>query len=240
MSLAKDNLGSAAHGSTIVTAGRVRTKICGIGTIDDLTAAVDAGADAIGLIVGTTHVSEDQLSVAAARELAAAAPPFISRVLVTHLVSSDEILDLAEAVGVDTLQVHGEVSTDTMRQIWGRRHSLRIVRTVHVTGDQAIAAAREAAQFSHAVLLDTRTSSRLGGTGLTHDWNISRRIVQTLRQSARPVILAGGLDQTNVTTAIQAVRPYGVDANSRLKDPNGRKDAAACAAFVHAATTIDI
>jgi phosphoribosylanthranilate isomerase len=240
MRLAEGDIGSAADGGTIVTVGRVRTKICGIGTIGDLTAAVDAGADAIGLIVGTTHVSEDELSVAAARELAAAAPPFISKVLVTHLLSSDEILGLAEAVGVDTLQVHGEISTDTMRQIWCRRDALRIIRTVHVNGDHAIATAREAARSCHAVLLDTRTPSRLGGTGLTHDWNISRRIVETLRQSSCPVILAGGLDQTNVAAAIHAVRPYGVDANSRLKDPNGRKDAAACAAFVHAATRIGI
>ena len=216
---------------------RVRTKICGIGTIGDLTAAVDAGADAIGLIVGTTHVTEDELSIAAAAELAAATPPYIARVLVTHRQSSDEILDLAEAVGVDTVQVHGDISADTMRQIWRRRHPLRIIRTFHVTGDDAVAAAREAAPFSHAVLLDMRTPSRLGGTGLTHDWHISRRIAETLRQSGHRVILAGGLNKTNVATAIQVVRPYGVDANSRLKDANGRKDAVACAAFIDAATS---
>lgn len=220
--------------------GRVRTKICGIGTIDDLSAAIDAGADAIGLIVGTTHFSEDEVTTTRARELAKAVPPFISTVLVTHLQDSHQILDIAGDLGVDAVQVHGEVSSQTLRDVWRRRRSLRIIRTVHVTGEGALVAASEALSFSHAILLDTRTTSRLGGTGRTHDWTISRRIVETLQNHGGRVILAGGLDNTNVVAAIHAVRPYGVDANSRLKDQNGRKDRSACRAFVCAATRIDI
>ncbi|QUR67769.1 phosphoribosylanthranilate isomerase [Mycobacterium spongiae] len=216
--------------------GRVRTKICGIGTAEDLVAAVDAGADAVGLIVGTTHHSDDEIPVDQARVLAASVPAFITIVLVTHLVDGTAILDLAEAIGVDTVQVHGEVDPQTLRDIWVRRRSLRIIRTIHVTGESAIAAAHEAHRCCHAVLLDTRTPSRLGGTGLTHDWAISRRIAEALRKEGRGVILAGGLDATNVASAISAVQPHGVDANSRLKNTNGRKDPASCRAFVCAAT----
>ncbi|KAA1247397.1 phosphoribosylanthranilate isomerase [Mycobacterium simiae] len=153
--------------------GRVRTKICGIGSVADLNVAVQAGADALGVIVGITHVSEDELSAPRAREVCSAAPAFISTVLVTHLPDPDEILHLAETIGVDTIQVHGDgVSADSMRKLWHRRRSLRIIRTVHVTGPCAIDAAREAATAAHAVLLDTRTTARLGGTGRTHDWRI--------------------------------------------------------------------
>lgn len=215
---------------------RVRTKICGIRTVGDLQTAVDAGADALGLICGTTHATEDALSVSQARDLAAAAPAFVSRVLVTHLTDSQEILDLADAIGVDTVQVHGEVTLGTLGQVWRRRRgSLRVIAAVHVTSADAVDLAREVSALSHAVLLDSRTATRLGGTGLTHDWTISRRIVDALD---RPVILAGGLDGTNVAEAIRVVGPYGVDANSRLKSPDGGKDPAACNAFVQAAVDV--
>lgn len=218
--------------------GRLWVKICGIGTRADLDTAVMAGADAIGLICGTTHFSEDALTVGQARELAAAAPARVSTVLVTHLVDSAEILDLADAVGADTVQIHGEVGIGTVREVFARRRdSLRVIAAVHVTGEDAedaLARAREMSTVSHAVLLDSRTESRLGGTGLTHDWGVSRRIVGALAADGRRVILAGGLDAGNVAAAIRAVAPYGVDANSRLKGPDGRKDPQACDAFIRA------
>lgn len=218
---------------------RVRAKICGVGTMADLDAAVSAGADAVGLICGTTHFSEDVLTVEQARSLADAAPAFVSTVLVTHLLASNEILDLADAVGVDTVQVHGEVSIDTVRDVFThRRPSLRVIAAVHVTSDDAVAYACEMSRFAHAVLLDSRTEDRLGGTGLVHDWDISRRIVDALAGQGRRVVLAGGLDAHNVAEAIAKVGPYGVDANSRLKAPNGRKDAQACEAFIRATLTV--
>lgn len=218
-----------------MTIGRVRVKICGIGTIDDLGAAADAGADAIGLIVGTTHLSEDELDPHKAASLAAAAPVFISTVLVTHLTDASHICELADIIGVDTIQAHGELTTAAAAQeLWNQRQHRRIIRTLHVTGEHSIDDAEEASTYAHALLLDTRTKSRLGGTGLTHDWNISRRIVQ--RVYPRPVILAGGLAADNATEAIRAVHPFGIDANSRLKNAAGRKDRAACAEFVRAAS----
>lgn len=232
------HVGKRWHDDTVA---RVRTKICGIRSIEDLNVAVEAGADAIGVIVGTTHLSEDELSAARAHEICTAAPAFISTVLVTHLPDPDEILHLADVIGVDTIQVHGDdVSADSMQTLWRRRRSLRVIRTVHVTGPCAIEAAREAATSSHAVLLDTRTATRLGGTGRTHDWRISRSIARVLGQSGHRVILAGGLDGTNVASAIRMVGPYGVDANSRLRGANGRHDPIACEAFVAAAGSPDI
>lgn len=213
----------------------VRVKICGIGTREDLAAAVNAGAHAIGLIVGTTHLSEDALDTDQAHNLAAAAPVFVSTVLVTHLTDISQICELADTLGVDTIQAHGALSSTGARELWQHRRTRRIIRTVHITGEHSIDEASQAASTADALLLDSRTESRLGGTGLTHDWTISRRIVD--RVHPLPVILAGGLDPNNIGSAIRAVRPFGVDANSRLKDPTGRKDPAACKAFVTAATT---
>ena len=214
---------------------RVRTKICGIGCAADLSAAVSAGADAVGFIVATTHDSEDELTVLQARELSRATTVFVDRVLVTHATDPDAIVHLADEVGVDVIQVHGEVSRETVGSVWRRRGARRVVAVVHVTTAEAVESAIAVAGLADAVLLDSRTETRPGGTGLTHDWEISRQIVRALDDLGRPVILAGGLDGANVAEAIRVVRPFGVDANSRLKDPQGRKDAAACAAFVAAA-----
>ena len=211
----------------------VRVKICGIGSIDDLTAAVDAGADAVGVIVGATHMTEDELDVTRARDIVMATPLFVSTVLVTHQTDVDKITNLAEAIGVDAIQAHARLDGDATQGLWHLRGRRRIIRTVHVTNRDSVEEAVAVSPYADALLLDSRTESRLGGTGLTHDWQISKSIVDRVRQ--QPVILAGGLAADNVRAAIQAVRPYAVDANSRLKDTSGHKDRASCAAFVRAA-----
>lgn len=211
----------------------VRVKICGISTTADLSAAVNAGANAIGLIVGTTHFSEDVVDVEQAQSLAASAPVFVSRVLVTHLTDVSRIVELADLIGADAIQAHASLGPEAAHELWHCRRTRKIIRTVHIIGEHSVDDADTASKYADALLLDTRTESRLGGTGLTHDWTISQRIVD--RVHPLPVILAGGLAPDNVVAAIRAVRPFGVDANSRLKDPAGRKDPAACAAFVAAA-----
>ncbi len=104
----------------------VRVKICGIGTRDDLAAAVTAGADAIGLIVGTTHLSEDELDIEQAQNLAAATPVFVSTVLVTHLTDASRICDVADLLGVDTIQAHGALTPDAARELWRHRAHRRL------------------------------------------------------------------------------------------------------------------
>jgi phosphoribosylanthranilate isomerase len=110
---------------------------------------------------------------------------------------------------------------------------MAIIKAVHVEGEDSIEVARQAAPYADAILLDTRTEARLGGTGLTHDWAISRRIRDAV--AATPVILAGGLTPGNVTGAIRQVRPYAVDVNSGVSLQRGRKSPALVEAFVRAA-----
>lgn len=210
-----------------------RVKICGIRSTADLHIAVDAGADAIGFISGVTHHSEDALTPHRARELVAITPPYVSTVLVTHLVQPDEIVGLANFLGVDTIQLHGLITADSAESVFaqcnGRR---RITRVVHVTDEDAIDRAVAAIATCHAIHLDSRTADRLGGTGLTHDWSISRTIVETMTKSSLPVILSGGLTPLNVAMAIATVRPFAVDANSGLEDAAGDKDPDLCRRFV--------
>ena len=214
----------------------VRTKICGIRSENDLSIAISAGADAVGFICGTTHFTEDGLTRAQARGLSELVPPFIERVLVTHLEDPDEIIELAAAVAVDTLQVHGVVTDDTVRRVKENSGGRRIVKAVHVTGSEAVVAAIRTAPYCDAILLDSRTADRLGGTGTVHDWSISAAIVDELDALRVPVVLAGGLNPINVAEAIARVRPFALDVNSGVEIPEtGDKDPAACAAFVRAA-----
>jgi phosphoribosylanthranilate isomerase len=211
-----------------------RLKICGIRSPTDLRVAVDAGADAIGLICGITHVSEDALTPDQARDLQRQVPPFVSTVLVTHLAAPSEVLELARYIGVDTIQLHGLMSRQAAAQVKAEAGGRRVIKTVHVLDSDAVTEAIAMRDACDAVLLDSRTEDRLGGTGQTHDWSISRQITDRLSASSDrplPVILAGGLTPENVSLAIEAVRPFAVDVNSGVEDDSSSKDPGRCVAF---------
>jgi phosphoribosylanthranilate isomerase len=214
---------------------RPRVKICGIRTERDLEVVLDAGVDAVGLICGVAYVSEDQLTPDAARKLARLVPPFVSVTLVTHHTDPDEIVALADFVAVDTIQLHGDVTPAETARVLARRADRRITQRVHVTDERALDLAHDFADACDAIHLDSRTADRVGGTGRTHDWGISRRIVEAMALRRRPVILAGGLTPVNVAAAVDVVRPYAVDANSGVEDEDGSKSADRAGAFVRAA-----
>lgn len=208
----------------------IRHKICGIRSAEDAAAAVNGGVTAIGVICGTTHRSEDELTPDLAAHIVRLVPASITTVLVTHLTSPREIVGLADTVGADVIQLHGEISLATAALV--RRTADRpTIKAIHVTGPDTVAAATDAALVCDALLLDSRTETRLGGTGLTHDWSISRRIVEHVGRKV-PVILAGGLTPTNLRDAIDAVQPDAVDVNSGVDDSRGDKARALCGAFV--------
>lgn len=211
----------------------VRAKICGIRSETDLLTAVESGADALGFICGTTHFSEDVLDPEHAARLVALVPPFVSTVLVTHQLDSAVILGLAATTNVDVIQIHGPTTAATTRDVWQERGRWKIIKAVHVTSElTAVDDAKAHAPYCDAVLLDSRTSDRLGGTGRTHDWTISRLVCDAMRAAGKPTILAGGLNPSNVHAAIKVVAPYAVDVNSGVEDGRGDKRLSDCAEFV--------
>ena len=152
--------------------------------------------------------------------------------LVTHLPTVEAVLALADHVQPDSLQLHGETEPALCAAVREARPLLRICQAVHVTGREAVECASEVAPHCDALLLDSRTPDRLGGTGRTHDWSVSRQIVDDVDV---PVILAGGLTAENVAQAIRAVRPYAVDVNSGVDDRDGSKDPRRLDGFMRAA-----
>lgn len=210
----------------------IRTKVCGMTKIEDARAAVDAGSDAIGCLVGLDDDVPDRVETGAAREIFASLPPFVARVLVTHRTAVTDVVDLARVTGAQVVQLHGAFPLDAIPELRRASPHLSIVKCAHVVDEGSIDEALRAAEAADAVLLDSRTADRVGGTGRVHDWSISARIVA---RSPKPVILAGGLTPENVADAIERVHPWGVDVNSGVRGPDGLKSHARIRAFVAAA-----
>jgi phosphoribosylanthranilate isomerase len=213
----------------------IRVKICGIRRLDDALAAAEYGADELGFLVGQKHTSPDFLEPADAAAIVRALPPSVSTVLVTHLAEPDDIVALAAEIGVTSIQLHGDTSPDQAATIKERVPQIKIYKAIHVIDAQSINTARQYT-LADALVLDTLdiSTDRVGGTGRTHDWAISRQIVEQL---SIPVILAGGLTPDNVATAVRHVRPYGVDVNSGTKGSDGYKDNAKLKRFIDKAKT---
>jgi phosphoribosylanthranilate isomerase len=210
----------------------MRVKICGIRNAEEARIAVDSGADALGFLCGLDYPTYDQVDAAAARQIIAALPPFVSSVLVTHRTELAWVAEACREAGCNTIQLHGAFALEDIPALREQAPYLRIIKAVHVVDRSAIAQAVAAARWADAVLLDSRTATRLGGTGVTHDWSISAEIV---KETPKPVILAGGLNPENVQRAIETVHPFAVDVNSGVENADGSKSAEKVAALIRRA-----
>ncbi len=212
---------------------RVRIQIAGVSTLEEAQQLVDIGVDALGFTVRLPHGLHDDLTEAKARSIIAALPPFASTVAITYIDNARAAVELSRYLGVTALQLHGEFPIADLEMLRAAMPHLKLLRAVHVTGQEALAKARSVGRRVDALILDTfdAATGRAGATGLTHDWSISRQIVESARV---PVILAGGLNPNNVAEAIGVVRPWGVDVHTGIEDSDGRRNPEKLRAFVAA------
>src|SRR5947208_13401033 len=146
-------------------------KLCGIRRSEDALIAAELGADAIGLLVGQRHNSPDFISAAVAREISRILPPSVEAVLVTHIPEVDEIDRLLRQSGITTVQLHSEITADSVANLRTRFPDLKILKSVHVISAESV---RYPDRFSKVVdgfVLDTINVStdQVGGTGNVHD-----------------------------------------------------------------------
>lgn len=212
----------------------VRVQIAGVSTLDEALAAEQAGADALGFTVRLPTGVHDGLTEAVARGIVAALGPFIASLAITYVDTAREAVDLCRYLGVSALQLHGPFPTQELPLIRAALPHLKLIRAVHVTGTDALAQARALERRVDALILDTYdpVSGRGGATGKTHDWAISRQIVEQVR--AR-VILAGGLTPDNVGEAVRVVRPWAVDVHTGVEDADGTRNFEKLRSFIERA-----
>ncbi|GGM55973.1 phosphoribosylanthranilate isomerase [Halarchaeum rubridurum] len=209
-------------------AGRTRAKVCGLTNADDVAAAVDAGADALGFIVDVPVDTPREIDPETAATLVADVPPFVSTVLVT-MAAPEDVPALHERVGTDAVQVHGDVDADALAAL-AADCDATLVKTVDAAAPES---ARAYADVADALLVDSTDASGAGGTGRTHDWTATRDLAADLDV---PVVLAGGLTPANVAEAVRTVEPYAVDVASGVEREGGAKDRDAVRSFVANAT----
>ncbi len=207
---------------------RVRVKVCGLTSVDDARAAAEAGADAVGLVFWPR--SPRAVTAAAAREIAAALPPFVARVGVFVDASAVEMGRLADEVGLDVLQLHGQEPLAILEGL-----PRRALKAVQVESEEQLAQALAWAAAGAGLLVDARGGSAPGGTGRTCDWSWARR----LRERAPFVALAGGLTPENVGAALASVAPHALDVSSGVESAPGRKDPRRLRDFVAAVRSVE-
>jgi len=194
--------------------------------------AVSSGADALGFLCGLNYRTDDEVDLGTAQRIISETPPFVSTVLVTHRTDLHWVVRACQRSGCSTVQLHGDFALEQIPELRTSLPHVRIIKAVSVVDESAINFATAAAEQADAILLDSRTTTRIGGTGQTHDWTISARIVKAV---AKPVILAGGLNLENVVHAIGLVQPFAVDVNGGVEFPDGSKSPQKVDGFVRLA-----
>lgn len=199
----------------------VRSKICGITRIEDALAAVEAGADAIGLVF--YGKSPRAVSIEQAAAIVQALPPFVTSVGLFVDMPRDQLQQLLQRLPLDLLQFHGDESPADCEG-----HGRPYIKALRVRPGEDVAAAMAPYAGARGILLDTFVEGVPGGTGASFDWSL------VPEDAAKPIILAGGLDADNVATAIRQVRPHAVDVSGGVEASKGIKDAGKIRAFVRA------
>ena len=202
---------------------RTKIKVCCISSVEEAVTAVKLGAYAIGLVSempsGPGVIPEKLI-----KEIAEKTPPEILTFLLTSRQTVKEIIEQHKRCGTNTIQIVDKLIEGTHEELKNRLPEINIVQVIHVNDESSI---EEAVQVSKAVdfiLLDSGNQKlkikELGGTGRTHDWTISKKIVETVDV---PVFLAGGLNPDNIKEAAEFVKPFGIDLCSGVRT-NGKLD----------------
>ncbi|HEX3544734.1 MAG TPA: phosphoribosylanthranilate isomerase [Candidatus Acidoferrum sp.] len=207
-----------------------QVKICGITNADDVRAACEAGADAIGLNFYPRSLRA--LSVEKAAKLRAAIPLGVQVFGVFVNADAGEMMHIFRDVRLDALQLHGDESPATVAQLARMAPVFKALRV----GPDFSAATLESYPDVSGFLFDTANTAagQYGGTGRLADWGVAQQSARSHR-----VILAGGLSAENVAAAILQVRPYGVDVASGVEASPGAKDHAQLREFIREARRAD-
>jgi len=194
-----------------------RVKICCISSVEEMQLTVKYGASAIGLVSempsGPGVIPEELIE-----EIATQTPPGISTFLLTSKQSVDEIIQQQKRCKTNTIQIVDHLLEGTHKDLKDALPGISIVQVIHVNNESSVQEAIKVPKDIDGILLDSGNQKlevkELGGTGRTHDWSLSKKIVESVD---KPIFLAGGLNLNNVQDAIETVQPYGLDLCSGVR-----------------------
>ncbi len=185
--------------------------------MDEANRAISAGASALGLVSSMPSGPGviDDLLIA---RIVASVPPPVATFLLTAHRDAASIINQHRLCQTSTIQLVDSVELSELQKLRSNLTGIKIVQVIHVTDDSCVEKALAVSSLVDAILLDSGNQNllvkELGGTGRTHDWDLSRRIRDEVNS---PVFLAGGLNESNIATAIRAVQPFGLDLCSSVR-----------------------
>ena len=196
---------------------RPRVKICCISSIDEARIAIENGASALGL-VGHMPSGPGVIGDELINQIAKMVPPPISTFLLTSETKPQDIINHYRRVNTTTIQIVDELEKREYEMLRNELPNVKLVQVIHVIDHNSVKEAIEISKYVDAILLDSGNPNlsvkELGGTGRTHNWDLSREIRNSI---SIPLFLAGGLNKDNVRQAIQAVQPFGLDLCSSVR-----------------------
>ena len=188
-----------------------KVKICGFTEAENARQAAIAGVDAIGLVF--YDKSPRNVDIFRAQEIIEGLPPFVNRVGLFVNANPSFVDEVLCEVPLDTLQFHGDESLLDCSQ-----YQMPFIKSLRVKPETNVFQVADEFSSASAILLDSFNPSAYGGTGEAFDWSLACVDISL------PIILAGGLNETNVSVAISQVKPYAVDASSGVESAPGVKD----------------
>jgi len=220
----------------IIHSYQPKIKICCIQNVEEAEMAINAGAWAIGLVSampsGPGVISEETIV-----KVAKIAVGRVETFLLTSLTNATEIIAQHNRCKTSAIQLVDKVDLLEYSKLHAALPGIKLIQVIHVTGNESIAEALEVSAFVDVILLDSGNPAleikELGGTGRTHNWEISKMIVDNINI---PVFLAGGLNPENIKTAVSSVHPFGLDVCSGLRT-HGRLDSKKLNSFFSRAET---
>ena len=202
-------------------------KICGITNLEDALLAAELGANALGFIFYAK--SPRAIKPEAARQIIAQLPPMVLSVGVFVNEAAALVLEVAEMVRLDWVQLHGEEPPEYCRFL-----SRNILKAIAVQDQSSLDRMKQYQGCVRAFLLDTHKSGQKGGTGESFDWSLAREA-----KKHGSIVLAGGLNPENIAAAMREASPLAVDVASGVEAAPGKKDPARLRAFFQAVAAVD-
>lgn len=199
-----------------------KIKICCISSIEEAHIALQFGADVLGLVAKMPSgpgTIEDNLIAEIVKSV-----PSTTTFLLTPKTNPFEIIEHQRITGSNCIQLVDAVGMEDYKILRDHLQNVQLIQVIHVTGEESIEEAKRYADVADFILLDSGNPNlkikELGGTGRVHNWELSRKIVESI---SKPVFLAGGLKPENIREAIETVKPYGVDVCSGVRS-SGKLD----------------